>query len=70
MSVLIHEQGGQRTIYYPDDRHLRQLYQLRPDSNQHPDLVGPCKRAAEARQDVAGVSTALRIVQQGQEELD
>ena len=24
MSVLIHEQGGRRTIYYPDDRHLRQ----------------------------------------------
>jgi hypothetical protein len=28
------------------------------------------KRAAEARQDVAEVSTALRIVLQGQEELD
>ena len=24
MSVLIHEQSGRRTIYYPDDRHLRQ----------------------------------------------
>jgi hypothetical protein len=24
MSVLIHEQGGRRTIYYPEDRHLRQ----------------------------------------------
>jgi hypothetical protein len=24
MSVLIHDQGGRRTIYYPDDRHLRQ----------------------------------------------
>jgi hypothetical protein len=24
MSVLIHVQGGRRTIYYPDDRHLRQ----------------------------------------------
>ena len=24
MSVLIHEQNGRRTIYYPDDRHLRQ----------------------------------------------
>jgi hypothetical protein len=24
MSVLIHEQGGLRTIYYPEDRHLRQ----------------------------------------------
>jgi hypothetical protein len=24
MSVLIHEQGGRQTIYYPDDRHLRQ----------------------------------------------
>ena len=23
MSVLIHEQNGRRTIYYPDDRHLR-----------------------------------------------
>jgi hypothetical protein len=25
MSVLIHEQCGRRTIYYPDDRHLRQF---------------------------------------------
>jgi hypothetical protein len=24
MSILIHEQSGRRTIYYPDDRHLRQ----------------------------------------------
>ena len=24
MSVLIHEQGGRRIIFYPDDRHLRQ----------------------------------------------
>jgi hypothetical protein len=24
MSVLIHEQSGRRTIYYPDDRHLCQ----------------------------------------------
>jgi hypothetical protein len=23
MSVLIHEQSGRRTIYYPDDGHLR-----------------------------------------------
>ncbi len=23
MSELIHEQGGRRTFYYPDDRHLR-----------------------------------------------
>lgn len=25
MAILIHEQGGRRTIYYPDDRHLRQF---------------------------------------------
>ena len=25
MSVLIHEQSRRRTIYYPDDRHLRQF---------------------------------------------
>jgi len=24
MSLLIYDQGGRRTIYYPDDRHLRQ----------------------------------------------
>jgi hypothetical protein len=24
MSILIHEQAGRRTIFYPDDRHLRQ----------------------------------------------
>jgi hypothetical protein len=24
MNVPIHEQGGLRTIYYPEDRHLRQ----------------------------------------------
>ena len=29
MSVLIHEQGGRRTIYYPDDRHLRMLARQR-----------------------------------------
>ena len=28
MSVLIHEQGGLRTIYYPEDRHLRQYAEL------------------------------------------
>jgi hypothetical protein len=31
---------------------------------------GPLKRAAEGQQDVAEVSTALKIVLQGQEELD
>jgi hypothetical protein len=30
MSVLIHEQGGRRTIYYPEDRHLRQYADSRP----------------------------------------
>ena len=44
MSVLIHEQGGLRTIYYPEDRHLRQYAELRADFNQHPDLVGLCER--------------------------
>jgi hypothetical protein len=33
-------------------------------------LAGLLKRAAEGQQDVAEVSTALRIVLQGQEELD
>ena len=33
MSVLIHEQGGRRTIYYPDDRHLRQY------TNSGPTLI-------------------------------
>ena len=33
MSVLIHEQGGRRTIYYPDDQHLRQYDELGPDPN-------------------------------------
>jgi hypothetical protein len=30
MSVLIHEQGGRRTIYYPDDRHLLQYAESGP----------------------------------------
>ena len=30
MSVLIHKQGGRRTIYYPDDRHLRQYNSSAP----------------------------------------
>jgi hypothetical protein len=30
MSVLIHEQSGRRTIYYPDDRHLRQYADAGP----------------------------------------
>ena len=34
MSVLIHEQGGRRTIYYPDDRHFAVVRQLRPDFNR------------------------------------
>ena len=33
MSVVIHEQGGGRTIYYPDDRHLRQF------ANSGPTLI-------------------------------
>ena len=35
MSILIHEQSGRRTIYYPDDRRLRQYTEFRPDFNQH-----------------------------------
>ena len=30
MSVLIREQAGRRTIYYPDDRHLRQYAESGP----------------------------------------
>ena len=33
MSILIHEQSGRRTIYYPDDRHLRQY------TNSGPTLI-------------------------------
>ena len=30
MSVLIHEQNGRRTIYCPDDQHLRQYAETCP----------------------------------------
>ena len=30
MSILIHEQSGRRTIYYPDDRRLRQYTESGP----------------------------------------
>ena len=39
MSVFINEQGGRRTIYYPDDRHLRMF-----------DAFGPTQISVETGQ--------------------
>ena len=52
MSVLIHEQGGRRTIYYPDDRHLRQYADTGPTLISHRDLARPCKRRERVPQRV------------------
>ena len=49
MSVLIHEQGGRRTIYYPDDRHLR-MY----------DAAGPTLISIEIWPDPASAENAFR----------
>jgi len=49
MSVLIHEQSGRRTIYYPDDRHLRQY----ADS-------GPTLISIEIWPDAASAENAFR----------
>jgi hypothetical protein len=49
MSVLIHEQNGRRTIYYPDDRHLRQY------ADSSPTLV-----SVEIWTDAASAENAFR----------
>ena len=49
------------------EKHLPAEYRSKFTRRQ---LAGLLKRAAEGQQDVAEVSTALRIVLQGQEELD
>ena len=49
------------------EKHLPAEYRFKFSWRQ---LAGLLKRAAEGQQDVAEVSTALRIVLQGQEELD
>ena len=51
MSVLIHEQAGRRTIYYPNDRHLRQY----ADS-------GPILISIEIWADAASAENAFRSV--------
>jgi hypothetical protein len=49
MRVLIHEQSGRRTIYYPDDRHLRQY------ADSLPTLI-----SIEVWPDAASAENALR----------
>ena len=49
MSVLIHEQGGRRTIYYPGDRHLRQYA-----------ASGPTLVSVEIWSDAASAENAMR----------
>ena len=49
MSVLIHEQGVRRTIYYPDDKHLRQY-----------DASGPTLISVQIWPDAATAENAFR----------
>jgi hypothetical protein len=49
MSVLIHEQGGRRTIYDPGDRHLRQCA-----------ASGPILVSVEIWPDAASAENAMR----------
>ena len=49
MSVLIHEQGARRTIYYPDDKHLRQY-----------DASGPTLISVQIWPDAATAENAFR----------
>jgi hypothetical protein len=49
MSVLIHEQGARRTIYYPEDKHLRQY-----------DDYGPTLISVQIWPDAASAENAFR----------
>ena len=49
MSVFINEQGGRRTIYYPDDRHLRMF-----------DAFGPTQISVETWPEAASAKKAFR----------
>ena len=49
MSALIHEQGGRLTIYYQDDRHLRQYA-----------ASGPILMSVAISPDAASAENAMR----------
>jgi hypothetical protein len=59
-----------RSDYLADVRILVERHLPKEYARNSPGANSRGKRAAEARKDVAEVSTALRIVLQGQEELD